>query len=402
MIRPHFQERSSARLQERSSAVLPTLLLVLLLVPMLCSCAARTSAAKDPAEVQLLDASAFRAGVNGRETSLYTLRGGRLIMQVTDFGARVVSLWTPDRNGVMGDVATGYESIERYINNDGERFLGACVGPVANRIGKGEFTLDGESCSTPLNNDGNTLHGGFEGLDMIVWDVEELTDSSITFTTVHPDMKEGWPGNLSIRMTYLLTVADEFRISYSAVTDKATPVNISNHTFFNLTGDSSRSILDHELTIFASHSTVVDRKLIPTGEIVPLDGSPLDFRVPKTIGKDIYANDHQLDCGRGYDHNWCLDASAVGGINFAARLFEPGSGRMMEVYTDQPGLQFYCGNFFDGKSVDKYGRPIGYRCSLAMETQKWPDGINHPDFPDTVLRPGEEYSHTCIYRFSAL
>lgn len=349
-------------------------------------------------EITLLPEEDFTAEFEGKTTHLYTLSNGDITAQVTDFGARVISIWTPDRNGKMADVATGYENIDKYINNPGERFLGACVGPVANRIGKGHFTLDGVEYQTPLNNDGNTLHGGFKGVDMMVWDVLEKTDTSIAFHLVHPDMQEGWPGNLDIIMLYTLTDANEFSIEYVATTDKATPVNLSNHTFFNLTGDSSKSILGHEIQINASRTTPIDSLLIPSGEVVSLDGSPLDFRTAKAIGQDVNADDQQIRNGYGYDHNWCLDGEA-GLVRLAATLYEPESGRVMDVLTDQPGLQFYCGNFFDGKTPDKYGNMIGYRCSLALETQKWPDGINHEGFPNTVLRPGEVYTHTCVYRF---
>lgn len=363
------------------------------------SCVAAFAGCKQN-DIQLLPAEAFSTVVDGKNVELYTLRGGDITMQVTNFGARVVSIWTPDRDGVYADVSTGYECIDKYINNPGERFLGAAIGPVGNRIGKGTYTLDGETIQLPLNNDGNTLHGGFVGVDMMVWDVLEKTDSSLVFGLERPAGVDNWPGTLSVMMTYTLTKDSSFRIDYKAETDKAMPVNLTNHTFFNLTGDSSKSILNHEIQINASRTTPVDSLLIPTGEIVSLDGSPLDFRKAKAIGKDVNVEDVQLANGHGYDHNWCLDKTCEG-VELAARLYEPESGRVLEVLTDQPGLQFYCGNFFDGTTTDKFGNPIGFRCSLALETQKWPDSINHDGFCDTVLRPGEEYTHTCIYRFSS-
>ena len=363
------------------------------------SCVAALAACNNQADdINLLSEDAFTTIVEGKQVSLYTVRGGDLTMQVTNFGARVVSIWTPDRDGKYADVCTAYENIDKYINNPGERFLGASIGPVGNRIGKGTYTLDGETIQLPLNNDGNTLHGGFVGVDMMVWDVLEQTDSSLVFGLERAAGIDNWPGKLSIKMTYTLTSGNEFRIDYEAQTDKAMPVNLTNHAFFNLTGDSSKSILDHEIQINASRTTPVDELLIPTGEIVSLDGSPLDFRTAKAIGRDVNVEDQQLANGHGYDHNWCLDKTCEG-VELAARLYEPESGRILEVLTDQPGLQFYCGNFFDGTTTDKYGKAIGYRCSLALETQKWPDSINHEGFCDTVLRPGEEYTHTCIYRF---
>lgn len=351
-------------------------------------------------QVTLLPAGNFETEIDGKATSLYTISNGDITVQLTNFGARVVSIWAPDRNGVHADICPGYDNIESYVNNPGERFLGPVVGPVANRICKGSFTLDGVTYNTPLNNDGNTLHGGFEGVDLMVWDVVSVCDSSITMSVLHPDGKEGWPGNLSISATFSLTPDNEMEISYTATTDKATPVNLSSHTFFNLTGDTSASILGHELVINASHTTPIDSLLIPTGEIVPLDGSPLDFRIGKTVGCEIDRDDAQLRNGNGYDHNWCLDKTTDVGIEFAASMYEPQSGRYMEVWTDQPGLQFYCGNFFTGNESDKHGNPIGYRCAFVFETQKWPDAVNHGNFPDTILLPGETYTHTCIYRFS--
>ncbi len=347
---------------------------------------------------KLLDKAAFEGEIDGAPVSLYTLKGGDLIMQVTNFGGHVVSLWTPDRKGRLADVSVGHENLDGYVNFKGERFLGAVVGPVANRIAKGHFTIDGQEYQLPLNNDGNTLHGGFTGVDLLVWDVVESSESSITMHVVHPDGLEGWPGNLDITMTYELTPDNEFKVTYEATTDKATPVNLSNHTFFNLTGDCSKTINDHILQINASATTPVDALLIPTGEIASIEGTPLDFREPHAIGERVDADHEWLRNGHGYDHNWILDGE---GLRVAAVLEEPVSGRVMEVLTDQPGIQFYGGNFFDGKNCDKYGNPINYRSALALETQKWPDGINHENFPNTLLLPGEVYTQTCIYRFSA-
>lgn len=367
-------------------------LLILAGIATLCCCAPKSQTA-------LLDKADFERCIDGKQTSLYTIKGGDITVQLTNYGARIVSVWAPDRNGIQADIFTGYDSIDKYINNTGERFLGPVVGPVANRIGKGTFEIDGVRYNTPLNNDGNTLHGGFTGVDLMVWDVVASTDSSVTMSVLHPDGQEGWPGNLAITACFTVTSANELGISFTAQTDKAAPVNLSSHTFFNLTGDSSRSILDHELTINASCSTVIDSLLIPTGEVVSLDGSPLDFRQPKKVGRDINLDDVQLRNGYGYDHNWCLDRAVESGMEFAALMYEPESGRLLEVWTDQPGLQFYCGNFFTGNEIDKHGNAIGYRCSFAFETQKWPDAVNHDNFPDTVLLPGETYTHNCIFKF---
>lgn len=363
-----------------------------ILTSALCAAACSNSALK------LIPEDKFQAEIDGKQVSLYTLKGGDVTMQVTNYGGRVVSIWTPDKNGKYADIETGLGSIQDYIDNPGERFLGAAVGPVANRIGKGHFVLDGQEYNTPLNNDGNTLHGGFIGIDRMVWDVLEATDSKLVLHLVHPDGAEGFPGNLDIKMTYSLTEDNEFRVDYEATTDKATPVNLSHHSFFNLSGDSSKSILDSELQIFASKTTPIDHLLIPLGNIVSVEGTPLDFREPHKVGERVNEDNEQLKCGYGYDHNWILDRKGEG-IEPAACIYDPESGRFIEVLTDQPAMQFYCGNFFDGKQSDKFGTPIGYRCSFALETQKYPDSINHEGFSDTVLRPGETYTHTCIYRF---
>lgn len=310
-------------------------------------------------------------------------------MSVTDFGARVLSLLVPDRKGRKDDVIVGYETLEEYVSCPGERFFGAAVGRVANRIGGAAFSLDGKDYKLAANDHGNTLHGGFTGFDRVMWNVEKATENSIHFSLTDPDGQEGWPGNLKVHMCYELTPEDEFKVSYKAWTDAPTLCNLTHHSFFNLTGDSSRPILNHELQIAAPAYLPVDDKLIPTGEIRSVGNTPFDFTVRKAIGRDIQA-------AGGYDHNWCLSGS---GLRLAATLFEPESGRRMDVLTDQSGIQFYSGNFFDGSYSGKGGRPIGHRCALALETQKWPDSIHHAGFPDTVLRPGETYTHTCIYRF---
>lgn len=350
-------------------------------------------------DVRLLPASAFEAEVDGRPVALYTLHGGDLTMQVTNYGARVVALWAPDREGRCEDVVLGYETLDRYLRNEGERFLGAVVGPVANRIAAGRFTLDGTEYLLPQNDNGQTLHGGLQGLDRVVWEVAEATDDRLVLRYLHRDGEEGFPGNLAIEMTYALTPENEFRIDYRATTDRATPVNISHHSFFNLKGEGRGTVLDNELTIPAGRFTPVDSVLIPTGELASVEGTPFDFRTPHTIGERIGADDVQLHNGRGYDLNWVLDRTTPDGLELAARVCEPTTGRTLEVWSDQPGLQFYSGNFFDGRTTGKYGRPLRFREALALETQHFPDSPNRPEFPATVLRPGETYTHTCVYRF---
>ena len=361
-------------------------------------CAAMMSCAQKSA-VTLFPVSDFETTVDGKNVSLYTLKNGELTMQVTNFGARVVSLWVPDRDGKHEDIVLGYNNINDYVNNPGERFLGAVVGPYANRIAAGTYTIGEETFHFPQNNNGQTLHGGLKGLDMVVWDVFAVDDSTLVLTYTHPDGQEGMPGNLEIFMTYTLTRNNEFRIGYMAQTDKPTHVNISHHSFFNLKGEGNGTINDHVLHINASNTTPVNEFLIPSGEIADVTGTPFDFRQPKAIGTDLEVEDEQLVNGAGYDHNWILDRSNADGLEFAASVYEPASGRYMEVWTDQPALQFYGGNFFDGSTCGKYGRPLAYRESIALETQKYPDSPNHPNFPSTLLNPGEEYTHECVYRF---
>ena len=329
-----------------------------------------TAACTSVKEVELIPASSFETEVDGKQVSLYTLAAGDLTMQVTNFGGRVVTLWTPDKDGNYEDIVLGYNNIETYVNNPGERFLGAVVGPYANRIADGTYTIGEDTYTFPKNSNGQTLHGGLKGLDLVVWDVDEVTDSTLVLSYLHEDGAEGMPGNLKIVMTYALTSDNEFKVDYLAETDKSTHVNISHHSFFNLKGEGNGTINDHILYINASNTTPVNAALIPSGEIADVTGTPFDFRQAKAIGQDLEVEN------------------------------EPASGRFMEVYTDQPALQFYGGNFFDGTTEGKYGKALRYRESMALETQKYPDTPNHSNFPSTLLNPGETYTHSCVYRFS--
>lgn len=349
--------------------------------------------------LDLMKAEDFQTTVDGKATDLYTITNGTLTMQVTNFGARVVSLWMPDRNGNMADIVLGYQNIDRYINNGGERFLGAVVGRVANRIGGGKFTLEGVEYTTPQNNNGQTLHGGLKGVDMVVWDVVEATENSIRFSYTAPDGQDGFPGNLTIVMDYILTEDNEFKVTYSATTDKTTAVNLSHHSFFNLKGEAGGTITDHILQIDADYITPTDSYLIPTGELMAVEGTPFDFRTAHPIGDMIDADNEQLKNGRGYDMNWVLNRKDNGEVVKVMSIYEPQSGRGFELYTDQIALQFYSGNFFDGTYDGKYSKPLSFRESVVFETQKYPDALNHSNFPSIVLNPGQEYTHTCIYKF---
>jgi len=355
--------------------------------------------AEQASEMELMKKENFQKVVDGKKVDLYTLTNGTITMQVTNFGARVVSLWTPDREGKMADIVLGYENIDRYVNNTGERFLGAVVGRVANRIGAGKFTLDGKEYNTPLNNNGQTLHGGLKGVDMVVWDVEYVADNAITLHLLLPDGTDGFPGNLDITMTYTLTEENEFEVTYHAKTDKKTIVNLSHHSFFNLKGEAGGTITDHILSIKADAITPVDANLIPTGELMPVEGTPFDFREPHAIGERIEADHEQLKNGKGYDLNWVIAREDNGQVETVATLYEPTSGRCMDVATDQVAIQFYSGNFFDGTYNGKYGKPLKFRESVALETQKHPDAINHENFPSIILNPGEVYKQVCVYKF---
>ena len=335
--------------------------------------------------------------MDGCQVALYTLSAGDITMQVTNFGARVVSLYTPDRSGKMADIVLGRGSLEEYVHPKGERFLGACVGPVANRIGTASFALDGVVYETPKNdNSVNTLHGGFLGVDNLVWDVVSVDDRSITLHLLHPDGLEGYPGNLDMTMTYSLTEDNQFCITYKATTDKATPVNFSNHPFFNLGGPS---VEDYLMMVNAGSFVPIDSLSIPTGEILPVEGTPFDFRTEHRIGDRIGEDNEQLKNARGYDHNWCLSRKGEG-LETACTVYDPSSGREVEVLTDQKGLQIYTGNFFDGSDNDRHSRPMSYRGSIALEAQAYPDSPNKDNFTDITLRPGQTYTQTTAYKFS--
>lgn len=344
----------------------------------------------------------FDRNINGKSISIYTLENKNgLKLSVTNFGARVVELWTPDKNGDFKDIVLGYTHIDQYLNNTGERFLGAVCGRYANRIAKGHFTIDENEYNLPINSNGQTLHGGIKGLDLVIWNVTAVSHSAIDFEYLSPDLEEGFPGSLSIQMRYELTDNNEFKITYKAKTDKPTPINLTHHSFFNLHGEGTGTINDHILQINADRYTPVDTSLIPTGELASVKNTSLDFRTPTVIGSRLNDSFEQLTIGNGYDHNWVLADHKRDKPEFAASVLEPQSGRYMEVWTDQPGIQFYGGNFFDGKTKAKHNNnPYISRASFALETQHFPDSPNQPTFPSTLLLPEEEYSHICIYKFS--
>lgn len=351
-------------------------------------------------QLPLVNEADFNTTVDGKPVDLYTLSNSNgLTMQVTNFGCRVVTLFTPDRLGNMDDIVLGYENIDRYVHNKGERFLGATIGRYGNRIAAGKFTLDGKDYQLSTFNNGQCLHGGDKGFDMVVWNVDSVAKDYILFSYLSKDMEEGFPGNLSVRMSYQLTVDNEFRIEYSATTDKATPVNLTHHSFFNLKGEGNGTINTHELYIAADRYTPVDSVLIPTGELADVTGTPFDFRKPLAIGSRLDEKNEQLDNCRGYDHNFVLSRTSSSDLELAATVYEPSNGRYMEVWTTEPGLQFYGGNFFNGETLGKSGKPYKYREAFALETQHFPDSPNQEGFPSTILHPGETYRHVCVYKF---
>lgn len=338
---------------------------------------------------------------NEKSISLYTLENKNgLMLQVTNYGARIVTLFTPDKNGKMEDIVLGYENIGRYLNNTGERFLGATIGRYGNRIANGKFSIDSITYQTPQNNNGQSLHGGELGFDMVIWNVDSVSSNEIHFSYLSVDGEQGYPGNLDVKMIYTLTNDNELKIEYSATTDKKTPINLTHHSFFNLKGEGNGTINDHILYINADKYTPVDSVLIPTGEIAKVENTAFDFRTPTAIGLRVDQENEQLKVGKGYDHNFVLNRETANDIELAASVYEPASGRFMEVYTTEPGLQFYGGNFFNGKTIGKYGKSLNFREAIALETQHFPDSPNQPNFPSTILNPGQIYSHTCIYKFS--
>ena len=330
---------------------------------------------------------------------LFNTKG--ISLKVSSFGGRIMELRVPDREGLPADIVLGVKEEGQYRDyGSGERFLGAAIGRYANRIAGGKFTLDGKEYHLPLNNGNNSLHGGWKGFDMVEWNVDQAGDSRIQFSLVSPDGDEGYPGTLTVRMTYTLT-EDSLVIDYHAVTDAPTVVNLTHHSFFNLHGEGKGTVNDHLLFINADRYTPVDENLIPIG-IARVEGTPFDFTELTPIGRRLGENDRQLHLGKGYDHNWVLNKPSVGELSLAASVVDPDSRRRMDVLTTEPGIQFYGGNYFDGSMTGKNGLPYVKNCALALEAQHFPDSPNRPEFPSTVLRPGETYKQICIYRFSTI
>jgi aldose 1-epimerase len=362
--------------------------------------AADSTATAKTATVTLPDTSAFKDTVDGQATALYVLTNkSSAIAAITNYGARVVSLLVPDKNGAPTDVALGYDSIGKYLHQP-ETFFGAIVGRYGNRIAKGKFKLEGKEYTLATNNGANHLHGGKKGFGDVVWTGKQLSGQSVEFSYLSKDGEEGYPGSLQVKVTYTLTDSNELKIDYEATTDKATVLNLTNHTYFNLNGQGSGTINNHLLQINADNYTPVDSTLIPTGKIEPVAGTPFDFRQPTAIGSRIDADNQQLKFGKGYDHNFVLNPAKNGALKLAATVQGDLSGIFMEVYTLEPGIQFYGGNFMAGANPLKGGKKDDHRTAFCLETQHYPDSPNEPSFPSTELKPGSVYKTTTLYKFS--
>ena len=340
--------------------------------------------------------------VGGRSVEQYTLtnKNGIEVRAIT-YGGIITSITTPDRAGRMGDIVLGFDSIDGYLGD--HPYFGAIIGRYGNRIAKGRFTIDGQEYKLATNNGPNHLHGGIKGFDKQIWSAEVLPpmagQSSVAFTYTSADGEEGYPGKLLVEVTYTLNDNNELVIDYLGRSDKATHVNLTQHSYFNLAGQGD--VLGHELTIDADRYTPVDATLIPTGEIASVEGTPFDFRKAAAVGARIDATHGQIKNGQGYDHNWVLTRSSGQGLQRAARVVEPASGRTLQVSTTEPGMQFYAGNFLDGKLIGKGGRSYGRRSGFCLETQHFPDTPNQPPFPTTLLKPGEEYKSRTVFTFGA-
>jgi len=356
-----------------------------------------------PKELKIQKQS-YGTSKDGQAIDLYRLTNS-LGMEVciTNYGGTVVSLKVPDRDGKFDDVVLGYDKLEDYEN--GSSYFGATIGRYANRIAHGKFVLDGKAYQLPKNNGDNTLHGGIEGFNKRIWTAKDMSDGhaqSLQLTFFSKNGEEGFPGNLSVTVTFALSNdRDELRIDYAATTDRDTVVNLTNHSYFNLSGAGNGDILGQQLLLSAKQFTPIDADLIPTGEVRSVKGTDFDFATPTAIGARINNGSEQLKFGRGYDHNFILDREHTGSLALAARVYDPKSGRRLEISTTEPGIQLYSGNFLDGTVRGKAQKAYQYRSAFCLETQHFPDSPNHSSFPGTVLKPGQRFQSTTVYRFSA-
>jgi aldose 1-epimerase len=348
--------------------------------------------------MNLIKEEAFKGTHNGKATALYTLKNKNgLVAQVTNYGAIIVGLFVPDKDGKFADIVQGYDTIAEYINGNGP-YMGAVCGRCANRIGKGKLVLEGKEYHLAINNGPNHLHGGTIGFSKAVWDVVSSSSSKVEMVYQAKDGEESYPGNVKVKVTYTLTDENEFRLDYEGSTDKTTILNLASHSYFNLAGEGSGDVLGQELMIAGDFFTPVSETSEPTGEIRSVKGTPMDFTVAKAIGTHINADDEQIRYGVGYDHNWVL-RHRIGELGLAAVARDPKSGRVMEVLTTQPGVQLYTANWIDGEK-GKGGKSYGKRWAFCLETQHFADAVNKPHFPSVILKPGETYKHSCVHKFS--
>jgi aldose 1-epimerase len=377
----------------------PSRLFASLALAAACACLAQPPSKKGTSDVKK---QSFGKMPDGTPVDIYTLTNANgMEARITTYGGALVSLTAPDRHGKFADVVLGMDTLEGYRSQ--ANFFGALIGRYGNRIGHAQFTLDGKTYRLPNNDNGNTLHGGPDGFDKKVWHATEARAAdgpSLELTYVSKDGEAGFPGALSAKVVYTLTNKNELKIDYTATTDKPTVVNLTNHSYFNLKGAGEGTVLEHQVMINADRFTPVDATLIPTGELRPVKDTPFDFTKATAIGERIGQNDQQLKFGNGYDHNFVLNKNHDG-LTKGAEVYEPASGRVLEVWTSEPGLQFYTGNFLDGKVHGKGGKAYPFRGAFCMETQHFPDSPNKPKFPSTELKPGATYRTETVYRFSA-
>lgn len=383
---------------------------VLTISVMVLVCSCKDNSKKEPSQEDvaatadssfrnMLPESKFDTVVDGKPVKLFWLHNKDLTMAITNYGGRLVGLWVPDKNGKLTDVLIGRGSATAYVKGP-ESYFGATIGRVGNRIAKGKFNLEGKQYSVVPNNNENALHGGEHGFQDKVWDAEQPDDHTLVLRYTSPDMEEGFPGNLSSKVTYSLTDDNAVKMEYEATTDKATVVNLTNHAYWNLNGEGNGTILDHDLILYADKFTPVDAGLIPTGELRAVKDTPFDFTSAHAIGERIGTDNEQLKYGGGYDHNFVLNGPKANELNHAARVVGDRSGIVMDIFTQEPGIQFYSGNFMAGANLLKSGAKDDYRTAFALETQHFPDAPNQPNFPSIELKPGETYRTVSIYKFS--
>ena len=347
----------------------------------------------------VLETKNFDTIIDGKKVNLYWIENKGIKAAFTNYGGRLVGLWVPDKNGKATDVVAGMNSVKGFKTST-EPYFGATIGRVGNRIAKGKFTLEGKQYQVPLNNGKNALHGGIKGFQDVVWDAKKTNENTLVFSYVSPDGEQGFPGNLTVKVTYAITDDNSIKMEYEATTDKTTVVNLTNHAFFNLNGEGSGTILNHELQIYANEFTPVNEGLIPSGELKSVKNTSFDFTSKHTIGERIETKDEQLKFGKGYDHNYVLNGTKKNGLNHAATISGDKSGITLDVFTEEPGLQFYSGNFMQSKNTFKSGSKDDFRTAFALETQHFPDAPNQPKFAPIVLKSGQKYHTVSYYQFS--